>query len=66
MRQYLEQLQYVRDHGIRKQDRTGVGTLSCFGLHARYDMADGFPAVTTKRLVWKSMVSELLWFICPQ
>lgn len=63
MRQYLEQLQYVLDHGVRKEDRTGVGTLSCFGLHARYDMADGFPAVTTKRLVWKSMISELLWFI---
>lgn len=63
MRQYLDQLRYVRDHGVRKEDRTGVGTLSCFGLHARYEMADGFPAVTTKRLVWKSMVSELLWFI---
>jgi thymidylate synthase len=51
------------DHGVTKEDRTGVGTISCFGLHARYDMKDGFPAVTTKKLVWKSMLSELLWFI---
>ena len=60
---YLDQLQHVLDHGVKKDDRTGVGTISCFGLHARYAMADGFPAVTTKRLVWKSLLSELLWFI---
>ncbi len=60
---YLDQLQHVLDHGVKKGDRTGVGTISCFGLHARYAMADGFPAVTTKRLVWKSILSELLWFI---
>ena len=63
MKQYLDQLRYILDNGVRKEDRTGVGTISCFGLHARYDMCDGFPAVTTKRLVWKSMLSELLWFI---
>ena len=63
MRTYLDQLQYTLDHGVQKGDRTGVGTISCFGLQARYNMADGFPAVTTKRLVWKSMVSELLWFV---
>ena len=63
MHTYLDQLQYVLDHGVKKGDRTGVGTISCFGLHARYAMADGFPAVTTKRLVWKSVLSELLWFI---
>ena len=63
MHTYLNQLQHVLDHGIKKGDRTGVGTISCFGLHARYAMADGFPAVTTKRLVWKSILSELLWFI---
>jgi thymidylate synthase len=62
MQTYLDQLQYVLDHGTKKGDRTGVGTLSCFGLQARYNLADGFPAVTTKRLVWKSMLSELLWF----
>ena len=63
MHTYLDQLQHVLDHGVKKGDRTGVGTISCFGLHARYAMADGFPAVTTKRLVWKSILSELLWFI---
>ena len=63
MHTYLNQLQHVLNHGVKKGDRTGVGTISCFGLHARYAMADGFPAVTTKRLVWKSMLSELLWFI---
>ena len=63
MHTYLDQLQYVLNHGVKKGDRTGVGTISCFGLHARYAMADGFPAVTTKRLVWKSILSELLWFI---
>ena len=63
MRVYLDQLQYVLDHGVQKGDRTGVGTISCFGLQARYNMADGFPAVTSKRLVWKSMLSELLWFV---
>ena len=63
MHTYLNQLQHVLDHGVKKGDRTGVGTISCFGLHARYAMADGFPAVTTKRLVWKSILSELLWFI---
>ena len=63
MHTYLDQLQHVLDYGVKKGDRTGVGTISCFGLQARYAMADGFPAVTTKRLVWKSMLSELLWFI---
>lgn len=63
MRQYLNQLQQILDEGAERGDRTGVGTLSCFGLQARYRMSDGFPAVTTKKLVWKSMVSELLWFI---
>lgn len=63
MKQYLDQLRYILEHGVRKEDRTGVGTISCFGLHARYDLKDGFPAVTTKKLVWKSMLSELLWFI---
>ena len=63
MHTYLDQLQHVLNHGVKKGDRTGVGTISCFGLHARYAMADGFPAVTTKRLVWKSLLSELLWFI---
>ena len=63
MRTYLDQLQRILDHGVEKRDRTGVGTLSLFGMQARYAMDDGFPAVTTKRLVWKSMLSELLWFV---
>ena len=60
---YLDQLQYILDHGSKRGDRTGVGTISCFGLSARYNMAGGFPAVTTKKLAWKAMSSELLWFI---
>ena len=63
MQTYLDQLQQILDHGVEKRDRTGVGTLSLFGMQARYAMDDGFPAVTTKRLVWKSMLSELLWFV---
>ena len=63
MRSYLDQLQQILDTGTRRTDRTGVGTISLFGLQARYNMQDGFPAVTTKKLVWKSMVSELLWFV---
>ena len=60
---YLDQLRHVLEHGNRRGDRTGVGTLSYFGLNARYRMKDGFPAVTTKKLAWKVMTSELLWFI---
>ncbi len=63
MNAYLSQLQSILDHGTEKSDRTGVGTISLFGLQSRYDLAEGFPAVTTKKLVWKSMVSELLWFV---
>lgn len=63
MKVYLDQLRLILDTGIKRGDRTGVGTISCFGLNARYDMADGFPAVTTKKLAWKVMSSELLWFI---
>lgn len=63
MKTYLDQLQYILDNGATRGDRTGVGTISCFGLNARYSMADGFPAVTTKKLAWKVMSSELLWFI---
>ena len=63
MRAYLDQLRYILDKGTLRGDRTGTGTRSVFGLQARYDMADGFPAVTTKKLAWKTMSSELLWFI---
>ena len=63
MRTYLDQLKYILEHGVTRADRTGVGTISMFGLHARYNMRDGFPAVTTKKLAWKVTVSELMWFI---
>ena len=63
MKTYLDTLQYVLDHGVQKQDRTNVGTLSVFGLQHRYNLKEGFPAVTTKKLAWKSVVAELLWFI---
>jgi thymidylate synthase len=60
---YLDQLQQILDHGAKRTDRTGVGTLSLFGLQSRYQLENGYPAVTTKKLAWKSMVSELLWFV---
>jgi thymidylate synthase len=63
MKQYLELLQDILDNGEIKDDRTGVGTHSVFGRHLRFDLRRGFPAVTTKKLAWKSCVGELLWFI---
>ena len=63
MKTYLDALRQVLDQGTVKQDRTGVGTISLFGMQQRYNLADAFPAVTTKRLAWRSVVSELLWFI---
>jgi thymidylate synthase len=61
--QYLDALKYVLENGTSKSDRTGVGTISVFGMQQRYNLQHGFPAVTTKKLAWKSVVSELLWFI---
>ena len=61
--EYLNALQAVLDKGEIKEDRTGTGTISYFGMQQRYDLSKGFPAVTTKKLAWKSVVSELLWFI---
>ena len=63
MKQYLEDLKNVFDNGADRTDRTGVGTRGLFGLQSRYDLTRGFPAVTTKRLAWRAVVSELLWFI---
>ena len=63
MKQYLDLVRHVRDHGARKQDRTGVGTLSVFGHQMRFDLGAGFPAITTKRLHFRSIIYELLWFL---
>lgn len=63
MRQYLTLLRDIRDNGEEKGDRTGTGTRSVFGRQVRYDLRDGFPAVTTKKLYFRSVVHELLWFL---
>lgn len=63
MKQYLDSLQYIVDNGEVCSDRTGVGTRSVFGHQLRFNLRDGFPAVTTKKLAWKAVVGELLWFL---
>lgn len=64
MRQYLQLLQDILENGDKREDRTGVGTLAVFGRSMRFRMSDGFPAMTTKRLAFRSVVGELLWMLC--
>ena len=62
-KKYQELLQDILDNGIKKSDRTGTGTISVFGRQIRHKMSEGFPLLTTKKMYWKGIVTELLWFL---
>jgi thymidylate synthase len=62
-KQYLKLVKDILDNGVEKQDRTGTGTISVFGRQIRHDMSKGFPLLTTKKMYWKGIVTELLWFL---
>lgn len=63
MKQYLDLLQHILDHGKRRHNRTGIDTISTFGYQNRYDISEYFPLLTTKKVFFRSMIHELLWFI---
>jgi thymidylate synthase len=62
-KQYQKLLQDIIDNGVEKKDRTGTGTISVFGRQIRHKMSEGFPLITTKKMAWKTLVTELLWFL---
>ena len=63
MKQYLDLMKLVKENGTKKEDRTGTGTLSIFGHQMRFDLEEGFPLLTTRKMPWRTILRELLWFI---